>query len=29
MFEPAATKIGMPMEEFIRLYDREGLAQNT
>ena len=24
MLEPAATKIGMPMEEFIRLYDTEG-----
>jgi len=24
MLEPAATKIGMPMEEFIRLYDAEG-----
>jgi Uma2 family endonuclease len=24
MLEPAATKIGMPMEEFIRLYDSEG-----
>ena len=24
MLEPAVTKIGMPMEEFIRLYDTEG-----
>jgi Uma2 family endonuclease len=24
MLEPAVTKIGMPMEEFIRLYDAEG-----